>query len=72
MKLQVSHSVCTEVQKESILRNRKIRNRRDIKETMRMEGDKHNRSGSKPRLYTYIVGDTIEVQCIRNNGMSEG
>ena len=58
MELQISYSICAEVQKESILWGKETRNRRDTEETVRMEKDKNNRGGGVPRPYTYAHRNT--------------
>ena len=71
MELQISHSVCTKVQKENILRRKKRRNRKNTERIVRMERSKHNRGGGLPRPHTYVGGNTAENECIKFHGISE-
>lgn len=60
MELQISHSVCTEVQEESVLQRKKMRGRRNTENTLRMEKDKNRGSGSMPRPRAHVDRDTAE------------
>ena len=71
MELQISYSICAEVPEESILWREKERDRSDIKETVRMERNQHNRGGGMSGSYTYASGDTTEDKCVKFYGIPE-
>ena len=48
LELQISHRVCTKVQKKSILWRKKVRNRSDIKRNVQVERGKLNNSRRMP------------------------
>ena len=55
MELQVSRSICTEIQKKSILLRKESRNKRNIKTVMPVEGSRNSRRRSMSRPYTHAV-----------------
>ena len=54
MELQISHSVCTEVQKKSVLQRKKTGGRRNSKNTVQLEEDKNRRGRSLPVPCAYV------------------
>ena len=55
------HIVFAPKYRRSILWREKERDRSDIKETVRMERNQHNRGGGMSGSYTYASGDTTEI-----------
>ena len=54
MELQVPYCICAKIQKKSILRRQKIRDKRNNTPVMPMERSVDNRGRSMSRPYTYI------------------
>ena len=71
MELQISHSVCAEVQKESALQRKKTRGGRNPKDTLRMEKDKNSRGRSVPGPCTYAGGNTAKSIGVQLHGIFE-
>ena len=63
MELQVSHSICAEIQTKSILWGKKIRNKRNIEVTMSMERGENNRGWSMSGSYTYVGKHPAQNEC---------
>ena len=53
MELQVSYSVCAKIQAKSILRRKKVRNKRNTTKTVPVERSRNSRRGSVPGSHTY-------------------
>ena len=53
MGLQVSYSICAQIQKKSILRRKEIGNRRNNKTIMSVEGSRYNRGRGVSRPHPY-------------------
>ena len=71
MELQISHSVCSEVQKKSILQRKKTGGRRNSKNTVQLEEDKNRRGRSVPGSCTYVGRDTSKGGDIKLHGISQ-
>ena len=71
MELQVSHSVCAEVQKKSVLQRKKTGGRRNSKNTVQLEEDKNHRGRSLPGPCTYAGRDTSKGGGIKLHGISQ-
>ena len=71
MELQISHSVCTEVQKKSVLQRKKTGGRRNSKNTVQLEEDKNRRGRSLPGPCAYVGRDTSKGGDIKLHGISQ-
>ena len=72
MELQVPHSICAEVSKESILRGKAARDRRNIEDIVQLEKDKDSRSRGVPGPRAYAGRDTSEGGGVELHGVSKG
>ena len=71
MELQISHSLRTEVQEESVLQRKETRGRKNTENTLRMEKDKNRGSRSMSRSCTYAGRNTTESSDIKLYGISQ-
>ncbi len=58
MELQISHRICTEVQKKSLLQRKKTGSGRNPKNTLRVEKDQNHKGRSMPGSCAYAGGNT--------------
>ena len=72
MELQVPHSICAEVSKESILRGQAARDRRNIEDIVQLEKDKDSRSRGVPGPCAYAGRDTSEGGSVELHGIPKG
>ena len=72
MELQISHCVCAEVAKKSILQRKAGSDRKDTLAVMRMERSQDHRSRSVSGSHSPVRGDTAEAVNIRIYGILEG
>lgn len=71
MELQVSHSVCAEVQTESILWREEDRDTRDIEDTMPMERSRSDRGRDMSWSYTHVGKYPAQNERSRIHGIFE-
>ena len=60
MKLRRPCGICTEISKESVLRRETFRDKRNIKDSMSMEGSRNNRRRGISRPHTLAFDNTKE------------
>ena len=71
MELQISHSICAEVQKTNLLRRTQSGSRKDTERAVRVEGDKDNRSRDMPGPCAYAGGNPAEAVGFQLYGVPE-
>ena len=72
MELQIPHRICTEVQKESILRRKKGRSTGDPKATVPVKGRGNHRGRDLPGPRTYPSKHTAQNERFGIYGIPEG
>ena len=71
MELQISYSICTEVQEKSFLQRKEGRGRKNTENPVRAEKDQDYRSRSVSRPRTYAAGNTAKGIGIELHGVPE-
>ena len=69
MELQIPHSICAKVQKESVFCRKAGSNQGDNKDIVPVEGCRNNRRGSMPRSYPSTSKYPTEDERIRIYGI---
>lgn len=72
MELEVSHRICAEISKESILWGKAERDRRNTADAVQLEEDQDHRGRGMPGPRAHVGGDTAKGVGIQFHGISEG
>ena len=70
--VQISHCICTKIQKVSNLWSNKSRCGKYIKHTVQEKRRRNNRSRMLPRPYTHVSKNTTKYKCFRIYGILKG
>lgn len=72
LELQISHSLCAEIQAEGVLRGEACRGGKDTPFALRMEEDNDIGGGGGPRPCAHVARNSPEVRDFLRGGFLEG